>query len=463
MSNVPPSLSALVSAQKPVVAPAAPVAPPAPVARSFWVGYPTGALQKTEAEVRALAADPTFQIPVTLIGGDNVWTNVDALGLRPVAPPAAPVAPAAPVVPPTPVAPPVVAAAPAAPTPVVTHQGPPSLSASYPPPSSAIQQAPSAMPATIATAEAALAMRNRLLARRDATAPSLADVVSAVQSEGGGSHKHPFATLKEGNWGTSEFVEKAPGGTLVPNGNRDYHAIYIAHRVGATLWKGAGTASKGGAAPLGKFVIGTEDPSDPKYLQMVDRLTRYSRNVQMTSGDDKVVFDDIGRLTPEVQTLAWITDGTWAGYVILVVPGYNSLELQLASCRKAELDELTFQTATFHIETKKEENKGAIRALEALKVRQPPATAAELSKAEARCNWVTNYASLSKCVDPRGVHLKANFDALMANEAASIELMNQVVEFYQGGDFGGGLNNDQILDLFEKYSQKPEPRRGGKK
>ena len=460
MSNVPPSLSAIIAAQKPAVAP---VAPPAPVGRSFWVGYPTGAIQKTEVEVRALAADPAFQVPVTVVGGDNTWTSVDALGLRPVVPPPAPVVPTLPASPTLPVAPPtpVAPVAPAAPVPPVA---PPVTAApvNYPPPSNAVQQAPSALPANIATAEGALAMRDKLLARRDASMPSAASVVAAVQDEGGGSHKHPFATLKEGNWGTSEFVEKAPGGTLVPNGNRDYHAVYIAHRVGATLWKGSGNAAKGaGTGPLGKFVLGTDDPASTQHLQMVDRLTRYSRNVQMTGSDAKVVFDDIGRMTPEVQTLAWVTDGQWAGFVILVVPSYNSLEMQLASCRKAEVDELTFQTVCFHIATKTEENKGAKKDLAALIAAKAPQ--ADIDKCEKRCTWVTNYVELNKVSDPRAAHMKASFDALMANEAASIEMMNQVVEFFQGGDFSGGLNHDQIIDLFEKYSQKPEPRRGGKK
>lgn len=161
---------------------------------------------------------------------------------------------------------------------------------------------------------------------------SLAAIAASVDTGGGMSHSLPFATIKNDNWDVNQKYTPDEVYRFMPAGNRPFYAVYVAHRIGATGWIGAGSAGKGGNPPAWRFAL----PSplvDPKAVDLVRETLKIGRKVQFTTSSDRVKFDDVGRLTPEIQILVWTPD---CGFVVLVGAGHKTVDASLTNAAKVE-------------------------------------------------------------------------------------------------------------------------------
>ena len=233
------------------------------------------------------------------------------------APTPPPAAPAVTVLPAAPVAPPVRDLAPAFPA-TLAPAGTPAL------------------PTKIESQQDAANFLNFLQVRADDANLSVADAVASADTGIGISFAQPFARLKEGNWDVQKNLTDPKKYDAMPAGVRPYTAIYLGYRIGATGWKGAGGAGSSGEPPLYKYALPIPLVNKDA-TALIQETMHVGSRVQFTKAAEKVKFDSVGRLTPEIHILCWQQD---VGFMILTTSGFSPTEDTIEGIKKSGIKPL---------------------------------------------------------------------------------------------------------------------------
>lgn len=349
---------------------------------------------------------------------------------------AAPAAQAAPVVPPA--TQPIVTAAP---PPAAAAAGPEDLTAA----AATLQATPPAGAAPATTAVAVATGSDNLpvhvrteeeaqatmvaLFGKDAlsTSKSLADVADV---DGSGMRlAWPFAQIRKGNWSVHKscpetIKEFMPvGGEGMP-----FHAIYIAHRVGVTLWQGD---PSDGNPPVGAYVVPSMRVTQPPELaeQILRETMKVGSKIQFTPSVDRDRYFPEGKLTPEVHVLVWTPN---TGYILLVAPGYNSTQDTLENLKGDIEQKYPLWPLCFSLKKHEVINKNA-------------APGAKNSRWE--------HFSIEAKLNPNAKS-QAVAEAWNAYKTENMkDVMNKAMIFLKGEDHSG-MTIDQIVELLAVYNQR---------
>lgn len=435
------------AAQQPAASASSPQPlPGSPMDKTYFVLVNNVPVTKTRAEVQAMVT-AGYNQPICLTGS-SAWTTVDALGFQ-AAPPAAPPVPVAPplaaappVAPPValppapPVAPPV-PTTPATPVTAAALTSPMPTSAEIAPPTAATAAITVPINTTLALPDvtdesSALAIFNALM---PVSGEETMGAIIADASEGDGSgmsHEHPFATLRENQWFVPKDLKEHEA--ILPVGNRAYTAIFVSWRIGAVGWVGSGRKGVKGQPPAFRFALPNLRASKA-VSPLLKSAQDICRRVQFTSKDAKVKFDGLGRLTTEVQILAWVADPT-PRFIILVAPGFKTVEQTVASLTTAEEQRWILQPCSFTITEIQQVNK---------KVQAVDPTAANAS-------WLDYGLTVTLDSTPNGAKLREAFtNYINRDRIAASQTMKR---FLTAEDFNG-LSLQEVADLLPKYDLIP--------
>lgn len=426
---------------------AAPAAESTPVqkAEPMYFVYINGAnANYTETQIQELAANGGGDTPAVLQseaagGWKKVSDYVKTVATAPLAPPAAPLAPAAPAAPAAPEAPVVTPATTVVPVTTITPATTvvPATQVIVATPETALS-APATftqLPTTV-TSDNAMAILSNLLQTAGPGAVSVASLVSETAEEGGAAHTLPYAQLKKSNWN----IPKATATEIadfMPAGNRAFTAIYLAHRIGATGWVGAGSKEAAKAPPAWNYAL----PTPAVNAQAQDFITetiRQGRRVQMTKADDRVKFDAAGRITPTLHVLVWKAN---VGFMILDLGTYNSVTESTPGLAEADQHGWRNAPCSFTIETLETVNKKVAAA-------DPNAKNAK---------WTTDYLKVSADASHAGHSLKqAWVDYVTRNKEAAAET---ILGFHNAKDYNG-LSLEEVAKIFQDYNSIVDAPRG---
>lgn len=376
----------------------------------------------------------------------------------PPAPPPPPViqAPPAPAYtpplapPPTPPAP-AYTPPPAPPAPVVTQQdpAPSALSALVSPVQTMATPAPTPAPAPVADAGSVFTQPSAsflpAMAQNEAEAAStlalllgrvpdstieIADA-AADADQGGMSFKQPFASCRKGNWSVSKTAYDDAIRANMPMGDRPFQMVYLSHRVGATGWKGAGVQGKAGDRPLWKYAIPiyvrqNENLIKNELMSMFVRGSMFvGSRINFTKSGERVKFDEVGRLTPEIHILGWTPE---VGFITLVVSGFKPTEYTIENLSETKL--VPGLAYKFEPELHNEKNRKA----------KP----GDLN--EAWENWAIK--ALLDASDSRGAQITQEF--INAKSRNNIGFLNEITGFGETSDFEG-LSMAELADKLTSY------------
>lgn len=279
-------------------------------------------------------------------------------------------------------------------------------------------------------AKAALTTLSTLMGEIPA-ALALSAIGSELASEGGRSHTLPFASIRKGNWVSDKSVPEHIADHM-PAGSRGYPCIYLAQRLGAVGWEGSGSAGSG-APPKWSFVLPTLRTSlvEPAVVAELSRnVLKVGRKVQFTPSDDRVKFDTVGRLTPELQLLVWTPE---AQFVVLIIPGYSPTQNTLDKLRQSEIEQTPGAPVRFAIEEEEVRNQRVMKT-------DPTAKNAV---------WTDHYVSAALDAGPTGSRLLEAWKAL--RESDPVTLANTLKSFVDATDYAG-LSVEAVAELLESYS-----------
>ena len=293
----------------------------------------------------------------------------------------------------------------------------------------ATQEAPSrGLPALVNDEQSALATFDFLGA--DTEGGELSEIAARQAAGGGVSHTLPFISLRNGSW---DPKPKYIDGSVVqwaPTGQRDFCAVYVSHRLAATGWIGAGSAGSG-EPPAFSYALPTGRAPEvgKRALKAAADTLSIGRKIQFTPSDDRVKFDDIGRITPELQILVWNPE---VGFLILVAPGYKSTIDTLESLRESEVEKAPGAPVVVSVEETEEKNKRVAKE-------NPNAKNA---------SWTTQYLGFRVDAGQNGVRLMEAWKELRARDA--VNTANTALSFITAQDFQGHTL-DQVEDLIARY------------
>jgi hypothetical protein len=243
---------------------------------------------------------------------------------------------------------------------------------------------------------------------------SLAELSDELD-EGGVRESLPFANLKKGNW---KSYTKLPPELLeyMPAGDKNYPVIYLTHRLAALAWGGDATQK---SAPLWGAAV--KHPMASALSESLNRqILHIGSKIQYTKKENKVKFDSVGRLAPELHILAWRPD---TGFIVLVVSGFDAVRATLDAFKGTEA-----------------KSPVTIKVKELAKT-NPKATEAD------RQAWKVYYAEPEVEITPRAREFNEKFAAL--ERASTIELANTCVTFAQTNDYTGLSENELVSKLAE--------------
>ena len=153
---------------------------------------------------------------------------------------------------------------------------------------------------------------------------------AAAVDQGGNAFSMPYARLAKGKWEPQKDLEKGVYAAM-PLNDRPYYAIFIGYRVGGTAWKGAMT----GSPPTFKCVGPNTIVGGPKAKELFDKIMSIGSRVKFTKREEKVKFDTVGRLVPEIHILVWTPE---TGMITLVIPGHkpvlNTIDALQDACKR---------------------------------------------------------------------------------------------------------------------------------
>ncbi len=333
-----------------------------------------------------------------------------------------------------------VTAQPAAPAPVVNAAPAP---AAAPILTSAPVQAPAPVPAPLATrSEAPLAplpgtvnlptlIETKQDARNALTAilgissivndTKLNEALDELDGGGGVALKQPFARVKKGNWDVLKNTDQAIY-DYMPAGDRDFVAVYVAYRWGVNGWKGEPGS---GATPAFKYVI-PDTFYHPEYSDALVGTLHIANKIQYTKGEQRVKFDPVGRIAPELQFLVWTPN---TGLIVLISTNAASAKLTYDNMRDVTKIQPTIPYS-FAIANAVVVNKKA------------PEGAKNKS-------WDNFWIQATAEVTPKGAAMKQAFHEY--TERDDIGVAQEITSFVKGADFEGGLTLAEITNKLVEY------------
>lgn len=242
--------------------------------------------------------------------------------------------------------------------------------------------------------------------------------------DGGVKHELNFASLRKGNW---EAYKKTPPEILeyLPAGNRPFRGVYLGVRVGLQAWPGASTPNGGGRPPLWSAVIPT--PIGHKSSADLFRVAKQiASQIQYTKRAARVKYDTLGRISPELQVLFWTPA---AGFFVVIVPSFNSMEATLEVWK--DVENKTGFPITVEVFTNGEKN--------------PKATKPEESE------WTTYAIKGALATDPRAQEMMNAWRELQSKPDGKLQIAKTVLRFHKGEDYKG-LPVEQLATMLNKYS-----------
>jgi hypothetical protein len=245
---------------------------------------------------------------------------------------------------------------------------------------------------------------------------SLAELADELD-EGGVRESLPFANLKKGNW---KSYTKLPPELLeyMPAGDKPYAVIYLTHRLGALAWSGDSTTK---SAPLWGAAV--KHPMASELSESLNKqILKVAQKVQFTPKAQKVKFDALGRVAPELHILCWRPD---TGFIVLVVSGYDAVRESL-TCFK------TIGAKTPVVLNVKELAKNNPKATD-----------------PAARDWKVFYVDPSIELTPRAKEFNEKFAALERNSTQ--ELANVCVKFAETGDYEG-MGEHELASKLAEYA-----------
>lgn len=246
---------------------------------------------------------------------------------------------------------------------------------------------------------------------------SLAELADDID-EGGVRESLPFAQLKKGNW---KSYSKLPPELLefMPAGDRPYRVIFLTHRLAAIGWQGDGQGTK--SAPL--WAAAVKHPMTSQLSESLNKdILRIGSKVKFTKKENKVKFDTVGRLVPELHILCWRPD---TGFMVLVVAGFDSVKETLDAFRNIDAK----SPVTLNVKSSKVVN--------------PKATE------EERKSWEMYFVEPAVELTPQARDMNEKFAMLERN--STVELANTCVSFAQTSDYTG-LSESELVAKLAEYS-----------
>lgn len=416
----------------------APAAPPLPAAgavalaadpnEKFWVlGPDNNPAESTRGQIQARVdrGDASYLI---VKDGEQAWKTPAEYDIQKAAPPA----PAAPPPPPAaaaaPKPPPAPASAPAAPQPPSAPSAP---QASQLPATANQGMGYRALPALV-TDEAAALAAFQVISGSDV---DIASIVDSIEGGAGMSHTFPFAAMRDGQWDVHKSCPQEIS-EYMPVGRRPFMAVYLCHRIAGTGWKGGGTRGSG-SPPLWHFAL-PYPSAHPKGPELTERALRVGRGVQFTKSDDRVKFDQLGRLTTEVHVLVWTPQ---TQFIVLVIAGYRPTVLT-TEVLKDKIKQYVGQPLRWELETEVQENKRVAKE-------NPDAKNAR---------WEEHYLTSTFEPTDKSREIKAAWDEYFARD--TLGAGNAMRAFQLAADYQG-LSIDEVDDLLRKYEPLITQTRGG--
>lgn len=393
-----------------------------PEPKGFWIVQNGNTVAATPAQLADLVQKGYDEPVMDQAGGD--WKKPADFGFVRSAP-TPPPAPAA-NVPPVPPTPPTAPVAPAA----------PSLATAAVASTTAVTTGSNSQVAAIADRELSHMVRDEagaaevmaLLATPDM---SVHDVIDASEGGSGMSYLLPFVNADEKGWQTPKTVAELKGEILenLPSGDRPWTGIYIATRMGAIGWDGAGTAGQKGKAPHWRFIL----PSprvQPASLPLHTQMMKIGSKIQFTKSENREKFDKLGRLSPFLNVLVWRPG---LGFGLLVANGFRTVQITNTDARKWD-EKCVFKPVSFTIHVEETVNKKVL-------AQNPEAKNAK---------W-TDYGVKGEIdAGARGVTILNEFNQQMQRDR--IGMMNVVKNFLEGKDFEG-LTLGEVTALLPKYDE----------
>lgn len=251
-------------------------------------------------------------------------------------------------------------------------------------------------------------------------AKSLTEIVDGVD-EGGVREAYPFAQVKKGNW---VAYNKIPQNIFdaMPVGNRPYRMVYLAHRIGATAWQGSGDGTNK-QPPIWAAAVPVPTVS-PVAAELNMRLMKIGSKIQYTSGADRVKFDSVGRLTPEIHVFGWRPD---TGFFVLTCSTFKGAELSIHAFSKME-------------------NKGGVPiVLNLAKEHQHNPRATDPRKKD----WDVDYLQPDIVLDEMAQKLAGDFESLKTSNGMA--LAQECLKFARTEDYSG-LNVQDLIAKLDQYA-----------
>ena len=257
---------------------------------------------------------------------------------------------------------------------------------------------------------------------------SLSAISASVDTGTGMSHTFPFASIRNENWDVNNKYMPEEIYRYMPAGNRPFYGVYICHRIGGTGWIGAGSAGKGGNPPAWRFAL--PDPRVvPSVAETARAVLKIGRKIQFTKGDERVKFDVIGRLTPEVHILVWTPE---CGFVILVGPGHKTVEDTLKDLEKVEKRPMT--PVRFGLEIDEVVNK---------KVQKVDPNAKNAS-------WTDTRISVNIVAEKEIQRIGTAWQEFLSRDRVAVA--NAATNFRMASDFDG-LSAEEVQTLADAYTE----------
>jgi hypothetical protein len=223
----------------------------------------------------------------------------------------------------------------------------------------------------------------------------------------------------------------------MPAGNRAFTAIYLAHRIGATGWIGAGGKEAAKAPPAWNYALPTP-AVNPQAQDFITETIRQGRRVQMTKSDERVKFDAVGRITPTLHVLVWKAN---VGFMILDLSTYASVTESTPGLAEADQHGWRNAPCSFTIETSETVNKKV----------------AAVDPTAKNAKWTTDFLKISADASPAGHSLKQAWVECVTRDqpAAAAALLS----FHNAQDYNG-LSLDEVAKIFQDYNSIVDAPRG---
>jgi len=158
------------------------------------------------------------------------------------------------------------------------------------------------------------------------TSLDMSEDASAI-NQGGNSFKMPFARLAKGKWEPFKDLPQEQY-DFMPSGERPYNGIFLGYRVGGTAWRSSMTNNP----PVYKCVAPNTIVGGPKARELFDKIMSIGSKIKYTKAKEKVKYDAVGRLIPELHVLVWTPK---VGMITLVIPGHESVLSSIKALKDA--------------------------------------------------------------------------------------------------------------------------------